>query len=146
MTEYVQFPENIVNGVAKFGGILAALRGLMIVMNYINRRQFERKVARFLANQKSQAEGLKESSEPAGSSSASDIYKRKTLHIQDEDINANESLIKESTTRPPLGLPATEGVEIKQRYSIEMFEDLIQTVAKLKKRVSELESAVMHLS
>jgi hypothetical protein len=50
MTEYVQFPDNIFNGVAKFGGILAALRGLMIVMNYINRRQFERKVSKFLKN------------------------------------------------------------------------------------------------
>ena len=48
MTEFVQFPETIVAGLAKFGGILAALRGLMIVMYWINKRQFERKVSEFL--------------------------------------------------------------------------------------------------
>lgn len=44
MAEHVQSPISIVSGLAQFGGILAALRGLMIVMNLINRRQFERKV------------------------------------------------------------------------------------------------------
>jgi hypothetical protein len=58
MTEYIHFPENIVSGVAKFGGILAALRGLMIVMNLINRRQFERKVTKFLQKEKAKAELL----------------------------------------------------------------------------------------
>jgi hypothetical protein len=55
MTEYVQFPETLTTGVAKFGGILAALRGLMIVMYMINRRQFERKVSKFLHKEKGQA-------------------------------------------------------------------------------------------
>jgi len=58
MTECVQFTENIVNGVAKFGGILAALRGIMIVMNLINRRQFENKVTKYLQKEKAKAEGL----------------------------------------------------------------------------------------
>jgi hypothetical protein len=48
MTKLVQFPDSLVVGVARFGGILAALRGLMIMMNLINRRQFERKVKKFL--------------------------------------------------------------------------------------------------
>ena len=56
MTDYVQSPETIVSGVIKFGGILAMLRGFMIVMYWINRRQFEKKVTKFLQKEKTQAE------------------------------------------------------------------------------------------
>ena len=56
MTEHILFPENIIRGIARFGGILAALRGLMIVMNLINRRQFERKVTKFLKKERAYAE------------------------------------------------------------------------------------------
>jgi len=48
MAEHVQSPLSIAAGLAKFGGILAALRGLMIVMYWINRRQFEKKLTKFL--------------------------------------------------------------------------------------------------
>jgi hypothetical protein len=41
----------------------------------INRRQFEKKVTKFLHKEK--AEGIQESSEPAGSSHFRDIYQRK---------------------------------------------------------------------
>jgi hypothetical protein len=37
-----------------------------------------------------------------------------------------------------------ESGEIKKRYSIEMFEDLLQTVSKMKRRLSQLETAAMH--
>ena len=52
MTYYYRFPENIAGGIARFGGILAVLRGLMIVMQWINRRQFEKKLIRFLRTEK----------------------------------------------------------------------------------------------
>jgi hypothetical protein len=61
-------------------------------------------------------------------------------------MNASDSLLNESNTISQLGLPTAEEGEIKKRYSIEMFEDLIQTVVKLKRSVGELESAVKHLS
>ena len=66
MSETVQFPENLFDGVAKFGGILAALRGMMIVMLLINRRQFEKKVTKFLQKEKAKAEDPQETSAPAG--------------------------------------------------------------------------------
>ena len=60
-------------------------------------------------------------------------------------MNASDSLLlNKSSTLSQMDLYRAEEGEIKMRYSIEMFEDLIQTVVKLKKRVSELESAVMH--
>jgi hypothetical protein len=63
-------------------------------------------------------------------------------------MNASDSLLlnesKTTLSQMDLLLPRAEEGEIKMRYSIEMFEDLIQTVVKLKKRVSELESAVIH--
>jgi hypothetical protein len=142
MSETVQFPENLFDGVAKFGGILAALRGMMIVMLLINRRQFEKKVTKFLLKEKAKAEDPQDTSAPAGFRSARDI-KRK-FSIQEEHMNVTDSLLNESSTVSQMGLPTAEEGEIKKRYSIEMFEDLIQTVIKLKKRVSELESAVMH--
>jgi hypothetical protein len=58
MTEQYQFPETIDAGVAKFGGILAAVRALMIVMYWINRRQFERKVSKFMHKEKAHAEDI----------------------------------------------------------------------------------------
>jgi len=115
----------------------------MLVMNWINRRQFERKVTKFLQREK--AEGLQESSPPDGSSLARDAYRRKTFNIQeDEEINVNDSLLNKSTNNPPLDVAKVEQGEIKKRYSVEMFEDLIQTVAKMKARLSQLESAVVH--
>jgi hypothetical protein len=58
MTQHVQYPEPFVGGVARFGGILSALQGLMFVMYWINRREFEKKVTEFLRKQKAQPEGL----------------------------------------------------------------------------------------
>ena len=91
MTEYIQFPETLVAGVARFGGILAALRGLMIVMYWINRRQFEKKVTKFLNKEKAIAE-LQDSS-AGGDAHGKDIYQRKTVNIQDEEINDNDFLL-----------------------------------------------------
>ena len=143
MTKQDLFPENILVGLSRFGSILAILRVLMSVMNWINRRQFERRVSEFMHKEK--ADGLQESEVPDGSSLAGDIYKRKKFNIQDdEEINVNDTLLNESTTLTQNGLPKVEESDIKKRYSIEMFEDLIQTVVKLKLRVSQLESAVMH--
>jgi hypothetical protein len=51
----------------------------MIVMNLINRRQFEKKVTKFL--QKEKAEALNEFSAPVGSSHIGDINLRKHLSI-----------------------------------------------------------------
>ena len=93
MTKHVQFPESIVVGIARFGGILAALRGLMIVMNLINRRQFERKVKKFLHKENPKAEGLQELSSLVSSRHAGDIYRRKTFNIQDEENIDKDSLV-----------------------------------------------------
>ena len=142
MTKQELFPENILVGLSRFGSILAILRVLMSVMNWINRRQFERRVTEFMHKEK--AEDLQESDIPDGSSLNQDIYRRKTFNIQDEEINVNDSLLNETTTLSQNGFPKSEETDIKKRYSIEMFEDLIQTVAKLKLRVSQLESAGMH--
>jgi hypothetical protein len=70
MTDHVQHTENIFTGLARFGGILAALRVVMIVMNMINRRQFERKVTKFLHKEKANAEELQESRAEIDSTSA----------------------------------------------------------------------------
>jgi hypothetical protein len=112
-------------------------------MNWINQRQFERKITKFM--QKEKAVGLQESGEPEGSTLAGDIYRRKKFNIQDdEEINVNDSLLNETTTISQNGFPKVKEGDIKKRYSIEMFEDLIQMVVKLKLRVSQLESAAMH--
>jgi hypothetical protein len=59
MTQHVQYPESLVGGVARFGGFLSALQGLMFVILYwINKREFEKKVTEFLRKQKAQPEGL----------------------------------------------------------------------------------------
>ena len=144
MTDQDLFPENIAVGLTRFGSMLAILRVLMFVMNWINRRQFERKVTKFLQREKT--EGLQESSAPDGRGLARDAYRRKTFNIQedDEEINVNDSLLNKSTNNPRIDVPKVEEGEIKRRYSVEMFEDLIQTVAKMKARLSQLESAVMH--
>ena len=65
MTENIQSPKSIVAGLSEFGGILAALRGMMIVMLLINRRQFEKKVTKFLQKEKAKAEDTQETSAPA---------------------------------------------------------------------------------
>ena len=52
MTRYVLYPENIAGGIAQFGSYLAVLQGLMIVMHWVNRRQFERKLTKFLQKEK----------------------------------------------------------------------------------------------
>jgi hypothetical protein len=77
---------------------------------------------------------------------------RKKFNIQDEEINMGDSLIERSTAQSQLGPIANEG-DPKKRYSIEMFEHLIQTVdilrqtvVKQQKRLSQLESAAIHLS
>ena len=93
MTEQYQFPETIDAGVAKFGGILAAVRALMIVMFWINKRQFERKVIKFMHKEKAQAEDIQESSASDAISNGGDIYLRKKLSIQDEDVNVSNTLL-----------------------------------------------------
>ena len=93
MTKHVQFPESIVGGVARFGGIIAALRGLIIVMNLINRRQFERKLKKLLHKENPKAEGLQESSTQVSTNNAGDIYRRKTFNIQDEENIDTDSML-----------------------------------------------------
>jgi hypothetical protein len=61
--------------------MLAAIRALMIVMNLINQRQFEKKLTKFLQKEKVHAEELQESRAPIASSRAVDIYRRKTFSI-----------------------------------------------------------------
>jgi len=125
MTEHVLFPENIIRGIARFGGILAAFRGLMIVMNLINRRQFERKVHKFLKKEKVYAEDFQESSQPVDSSRAGDIHRRQMLSIQDEESMISDSLLNKSIHLSQKVLLTAEQGEIKKRYGIEMFEELI---------------------
>jgi hypothetical protein len=93
MTKHVQFPESLVVGVARIGGILAALRGLMIVMNMINRRQFERKVKKLLLKENLKAEELLESISPVSTRHDRDIYRRKTFNIQDEENIDRDSML-----------------------------------------------------
>jgi hypothetical protein len=97
----------------------------MIVMNWINQRQFERKLTKFLQKEKANAEEVQESRAPIASNRAADIYRRKTFSIQDEENMISDSLLNESTTLSQLGLPTADEGEIKKRYSIEMFEELI---------------------
>ena len=93
MNELVHFPETLVAGIAQIGGILATLRGLMIVMNFINRRQFERKLTKFIHREKLKAEELQESSSPVSSRRSGDIYRRKKFNIQDEENIDSDSLL-----------------------------------------------------
>ena len=48
MTEQVQFPKTILAGVSEFGGILAVIKVVTMLMHWINRRQFEKKVTKFM--------------------------------------------------------------------------------------------------
>jgi hypothetical protein len=57
------------------------------------------------------------------------MNRRKTFSIQDEEDNDNDSLLNKSTTLSQPSLPITEEGEIKKRYSIEMFEEIIQAMA-----------------
>ena len=52
-------------------------------------------------------------------------------------MNIDDSLINSSTTNSHLGPMAIDG-DVKERYSIEMFEHLIQTVEKLKAQLSQI--------
>jgi hypothetical protein len=51
------------------------------------------------------------------------------LNIQDEENIGSDSLLDKSADLSQMSLPKAEESEIKYRYSIEMFEKLIQTVA-----------------
>ena len=62
MTEHDQYPENLEWGITQFGGWLAFLEGAIFVMDWINRRQFERKLTKFLHKEKLKAEALQEPS------------------------------------------------------------------------------------
>jgi hypothetical protein len=99
----------------------------MIVMHWINRRQFERKLTKFLHKEKPKVEGLQESSTLVSKSRIGDIYRRKTFNIQDEENIESDSLLNTSADLSQMSLPIAEESEIKYRYSIEMFEKLIQT-------------------
>jgi hypothetical protein len=116
---------------------------MMIVSYWINRRQFDKKITKFLKKEKAQAEALEDPSSPIEDHHSKNIYKRKTFNIQDEEINMGESLIESLTAQSQLESIADEG-DPKKRYSIEMFEYLIQTVVKQQKRLSQLESAAIH--
>jgi hypothetical protein len=109
-------------GVSEFGGILAVIKVVTMVMHWINRMQFEKKVTKFMHKEKAQAEELKESRPSLVSSRASDIYRRNTFNIQDEENGASDSLMNKSKTLPQMSLPTADEGEIKKRYSIEMFE------------------------
>ena len=100
MTENIQAPKSIVAGLSEFGGILAVFKVLMMVMNWINKRQFEKKVTKFMHKEKAHAEELQESSAPIGSTRPSDLFIRKTFNIQDEENNDSDSLLNKSTTLP----------------------------------------------
>ena len=52
MTENIQAPKSIVAGLSEFGGILAVFKVLMMVMNWINKRQFEKKISKFMQKEK----------------------------------------------------------------------------------------------
>jgi hypothetical protein len=58
MTEHVQFPKTILAGVSEFGGILAVIKVVTMLMHWINRRQFEKKVTKFMQKEKAKAEEL----------------------------------------------------------------------------------------
>jgi hypothetical protein len=118
--------------------MLAALQVLKIMMNWITRRQFEKKVAKFLKKEKAHAEELQESSALIDKSYAGDIYRRKTFNIQDEENIISDSLLHRPTTFSQLSLRTAEEGDIKKRYSIEMFEEIIQTMFTLKREVSHL--------
>jgi NADH:ubiquinone oxidoreductase subunit D len=45
-----------------------------------------------------------------------------------------------------MSLPTADEGDIKKRYSIEMFEELIQTVSILKQELSNLKTVVTQLS
>ena len=124
-----QFPESLGVGLARFGGTLAALWFLITVMHWINKRQFERKLTEFLHKEKPKVEGLQDSRADISKSRVGDIYRSKTFNIQDEENIERDSLLNKSVDLFQMSLPSAEESEIKKRYSIEMFEKLIQTVA-----------------
>lgn len=78
MTQHVEYPESLVKGVSRFGGFLSVLQGMMFLMYWINKREFEKKVSEFLQKQKRLPELLEDSTAPESSSRARDIEERKT--------------------------------------------------------------------
>jgi hypothetical protein len=79
-----------------------------MVMLYITRRQFEKKLSKFLEKEKPKPEEFQEFCSPVNSSHAADIYRRKTFNIQDEENNVNDFLLNSSKTLPQLSLPTKE--------------------------------------
>jgi hypothetical protein len=115
----------------------------MIVSYWINRRQFDKKITKFLKKEKAQVEALEDPNSPVEDHHAKNINLRKKFNIQDEEINIGDYLIERSTAQSQLESIANEE-DPKKRYSIEMIEYLIQTVVKQQKRLSQLESAAIH--
>jgi hypothetical protein len=66
----------------------------MIVSYWINKRQFDKKIAKFLKKEKAQVEAIEDPTSPAEDRQAKNIHKRKTFNIQDEEINIGDSLIE----------------------------------------------------
>jgi hypothetical protein len=81
----------------------------MIVMYWINRKQFERKITNFLKKEKAQAATLEDVSSPLEDHHEKNISKRKTFNIQEEDMNIGDSLINSSTTLSRLESLADDG-------------------------------------
>jgi hypothetical protein len=52
--------------------MLAVVKALMVVMNWINKRQFEKKVTKFMKKEKAHAEELQESEAPLRNSISGD--------------------------------------------------------------------------
>ena len=77
-------------------------------MNLINRRQFEKKVKKFLQKDKAKAEGLLTSSATVGMSNAGDINQSKVFNIQDENVNTSESLLNKTPRLSQLALPTSD--------------------------------------
>jgi hypothetical protein len=74
--------------------MLAVVKALMMVMNWINKRQFEKKVTKFMKKEKAHAEELQESEASFGNSISGDnLYLRKTFNIQDEENNVSDTFL-----------------------------------------------------
>jgi hypothetical protein len=85
----------------------------MTVMNWINKRQFERKLTKFLHKENSKEEGIQDSSTLVSKSRVGDTYRRKTFNIQDEENIESDSLLITSADLSQLSPPTAEESEIK---------------------------------
>jgi hypothetical protein len=112
----------------------------MLVMYWINKKEFEKKVKEFLQKQNPPPELPQDSSARDSSSRIRDTEDRKTFIAEVEVIIFKETLLNDSTAPSKIAPPKARDEEIKKRYSIEMFEDLLQTVVKLKERLNQVES------